>query len=99
MSSTRLNSTNTAADWADTAERQIVGGKRRSMNRSNIRMPENLCRRLPAARRRQKYEPDLRVSVTTSPGFSISAHTASAPGAFSDVMFSIADFTSLVGPC
>ena len=55
-SSTRLNSANTAADSPDTPERQIVGGKRRSMNRSDIRMREYLCRRLSAARRRQKYE-------------------------------------------
>ena len=56
-SSTRLNSVNTAADSPDTPERQIVGGKRRSMNQSDIRMREYLCRRLSAARRRQKYEP------------------------------------------
>ena len=52
-----MNSANTAADSPDTPERQIVGGKRRSMNRSDIRMREYLCRRLSAARRRQKYEP------------------------------------------
>ena len=60
-SSTRLNSANTAADSPDTPERQIVGGKRRSMNRSDIRMREYLCRRLSAARRRQKYEPGFSV--------------------------------------
>ena len=32
-SSTRLNSANTAADAPDTRQREIVGGKRRSMNR------------------------------------------------------------------
>ena len=46
-----------AADSPDTRQREIVGGKRRSMNRSDIRMREYLCRRLSAARRRQKYEP------------------------------------------
>ena len=55
-----MNSANTAADSPDTPERQIVGGKRRSMNRSDIRMREYLCRRLSAARRRQKYEPGFR---------------------------------------
>ena len=30
------------------------------MNQSDIRMRQNLCRRLSAARRRQKYEPGLR---------------------------------------
>ena len=30
------------------------------MNRSDIRMREYLCRRLSAARRRQKYEPGLK---------------------------------------
>ena len=29
------------------------------MNQSDIRMRQNLCRRLSAARRRQKYEPGL----------------------------------------
>ena len=47
-----LNSANTAADSPDTPERQIVGGKRRSMNRSDIRM-------------RQKYEPGLRRPLGT----------------------------------
>ena len=32
------------------------------MNQSDIRMRQNLCRRLSAARRRQKYEPGLRHS-------------------------------------
>ena len=30
------------------------------MNQSDIRMRQNLCRRLSAARRRQKYEPGFR---------------------------------------
>ena len=60
-SSTRLNSPNTAADAPDTRQREIVGGKRRSMNQSRFRRVENVCRRLPAARRRQKYEPGLRL--------------------------------------
>ena len=55
--STRLNLPNTAADAPDTRQREIVGGKRRSMNRSGFRRRQNLCRQLPAARRRQKYEP------------------------------------------
>ena len=56
----RLNSAYTAADSPDTRQREIVGGKRRSMNRSDIRMREYLCRRLSAARRRKKYEPGFR---------------------------------------
>ena len=40
-SSTRLNSANTAADSPDTRQREIVGGKRRSMNRSDIRAVAN----------------------------------------------------------
>ena len=36
LSSTRLNSANTAADSPDTREREIVGGTRRSMNRSDF---------------------------------------------------------------
>ena len=60
LSSTRLNSADTDAVWPNTPERQIVGVKRRSMNRSDIRMREYLCRRLSAARRRQKYEPGYR---------------------------------------
>ena len=56
---TRLNSANTAADWPDTPARQIVGGIRSSMNRSDIRMRENVYRRLPADHRRQQYEPGL----------------------------------------
>ena len=35
-------SANTAADSQDTREREIVGGKRRSVNRSDFRMRENL---------------------------------------------------------
>ena len=78
-SSTGLNSANTAADSPDTPERQIVGGKRRSMNRSDIRMREYLCRRLSAARRRQNYEPGFRVflygSHVTTPRCSKCAET------------------------
>ena len=33
------------------------------MNQSDIRMRQNVCRRLSAARRRQKYEPGLRATA------------------------------------
>ena len=62
-SSTKLNSANTAADGPDTRQREIVCGKRRSMNRSGFRRRENVCRRLPVARRRRKYEPGLNVGL------------------------------------
>ena len=42
----------------------MVGVKRRSMNQSDIRMRQNVCRRLSAARRRQKYEPGLMPTST-----------------------------------
>ena len=35
------------------------------MNQSDIRMRQNVCRRLSAARRRQKYEPGLRTDFKT----------------------------------
>ena len=41
--------------------RRVGGSIRRSMNRSDYRMRENVCRRLPSARRRQKYEPGLTI--------------------------------------
>ena len=39
----------TAADTPDTRLCEIVGGTRRSMNRSGFRRRKNVCRRLPAA--------------------------------------------------
>ena len=36
------------------------------MNQSDIRMRQNVCRRLSAARRRQKYEPGLRLCPSAS---------------------------------
>ena len=34
------------------------------MNRSDIRMRQNLCRRLSAAHRRQKYEPGFELAAS-----------------------------------
>ena len=62
-SSTRLNSANTAADSPDTRQGEIVGGKRRSMNRSGGSSALKCVPAAPAARRRQKYEPGLRLCV------------------------------------